>query len=263
MTRTITSDVTARIDDAQVRPLLLLEVTIAGTTYYYVNRDSDFDSDGTTYERASFNVSEISRTKDGISQVTITVGNADKTGTDWLAANEVRGGTVSVKVVEQDYPNDPVEYFSGLIDSIPGVTREQFSVIVRGREDFFERIPKRTFSDKCSWVFKPNATAGGFSTVCPFGGSVSSTTWAGSTPYDKGNIVVPTTGGSVYYYAKNSGTSASSEPTWPTTNGQTVVDNGIEWFAFVLTQCGKTATDCRARNGSSAKFGGFLPWNLR
>ena len=261
MTHALSPAMAARIDDAELRPVYLIDITIGSTTYHLTDRETDVVSNGITYLPAAFQVSQISRSRDGISQVTITMSNADKTGTDWLAANEIRGCNVVISIVEQDDLDDAVVYFPGLIDSIPQVSRTQFSVTIRGREDFFEHIPKRTFSPRCNWVYKPSA--GGTPTICPATGSVSSTTWAASTAKSKGDIVTPTTPNGVYYYAKNGGTTDATEPTWSETNGALIVDNDITWFAFLLTVCGKSATDCRARTGSSAKFGGFLPWQLR
>jgi phage-related protein len=263
MSRTLSTDLQTAVDSSQKKPLILLDVTIAGTSYYFVNRDTDLVSNGTTYTAFPFSMSEISQSRSGVvGQVTLTFSEITDRGTSWIAANEVRGSTVSIKLVLADLPDEPMTIFTGLIDSIPSVNERTFSVIVRNRKDFFEAIPKRTFAPRCSWVYKPIADAAGYTTICPFSGSVSSTTWAASTSYDKGDIVQPTTGGSVYYWAMNSGTSDSTEPTWETANGSRTTDNDITWFGFLLTVCGKTAYDCRARNGTSAKFGGFLPWQL-
>ena len=56
--------------------------------------------------------------------------------------------------------------------------------------------------------------------------------WASGTSYSEGDIVIPSTRNGHRYRATNSGTSGSSEPTWPTTTGSTVVDNEITWEEY-------------------------------
>jgi len=56
--------------------------------------------------------------------------------------------------------------------------------------------------------------------------------WAASTVYSVGDVRKPTTANGYAYRVKEisgSGTSASAEPTWPTTFGNTVVDNEVTW----------------------------------
>jgi hypothetical protein len=56
--------------------------------------------------------------------------------------------------------------------------------------------------------------------------------WAGSTAKSEGDIVIPTTRNGRRYRAQGGGTTDSSEPTWPTTDGGTVVDNDITWEEY-------------------------------
>ncbi len=54
--------------------------------------------------------------------------------------------------------------------------------------------------------------------------------WQASTNYALGDSVRPTTRNNFVYEATaDSGSSGVSEPTWPTTPGNTVVDGGITW----------------------------------
>jgi hypothetical protein len=52
--------------------------------------------------------------------------------------------------------------------------------------------------------------------------------WASGT-YALGDLVQPTTSNSYYYQCTTAGTSGSTQPTWPTTTGATVVDGSITW----------------------------------
>jgi len=62
--------------------------------------------------------------------------------------------------------------------------------------------------------------------------SPSYSAWAASTSYSEGDIRVPTSRNGRRYRATNGGTSDSSEPSWPTTSGETVVDNDITWEEY-------------------------------
>jgi|SRR5215510_4600107 len=54
-------------------------------------------------------------------------------------------------------------------------------------------------------------------------------TWAATTAYLIGQIRRPTTGNGFVYKATANGTSAGSEPTWPTVIGQCVTDGTTAW----------------------------------
>ena len=56
--------------------------------------------------------------------------------------------------------------------------------------------------------------------------------WASGTSYSEGDIVIPSSRNGRRYRATNAGTSGSSEPTWPTTAGGTVTDNGVNWEEY-------------------------------
>jgi Tfp pilus assembly protein PilV len=62
----------------------------------------------------------------------------------------------------------------------------------------------------------------------------SSNTWNASTLYVADEIVVPTTANGCYYTTDTTGTSGATEPTWPTTLGQTVSDGSITWYCLAM-----------------------------
>jgi hypothetical protein len=54
--------------------------------------------------------------------------------------------------------------------------------------------------------------------------------WVATTNYSVGDRRIPTVANGYYYeVTADAGSSAASEPTWPTTIGSTVVDSGITW----------------------------------
>jgi hypothetical protein len=54
--------------------------------------------------------------------------------------------------------------------------------------------------------------------------------WQAANNYAVGNWVIPTVANGYFYVATaDAGSSAASEPTWPTVVGQTVTDSGITW----------------------------------
>jgi len=58
--------------------------------------------------------------------------------------------------------------------------------------------------------------------------------WAAATVYSSGSVVQPTSSGKqtgLRYVRTAGGTSGASEPDWPETVGDTVVDNGVTWRA--------------------------------
>jgi hypothetical protein len=70
--------------------------------------------------------------------------------------------------------------------------------------------------------------------------------WTANHFFGDGETIIPTTPNGRFYLALNAGTSGSSQPTWPTTIGGTVVDNNITWRCMLVTcatrQYGKWCT---------------------
>lgn len=55
------------------------------------------------------------------------------------------------------------------------------------------------------------------------------TSWAGTTSYNYGQVVIPTAPNGYLYRCVQAGTTGSSEPSWPTTPGLVVTDSGVIW----------------------------------
>jgi Domain of unknown function (DUF2341). len=68
------------------------------------------------------------------------------------------------------------------------------------------------------------------------------TTWVASTAYSAGTLVKPTAGSNSFFYeCTTAGTSGTTEPAWPTTDGATVTDGTVTWAARAgLTLDGKS-----------------------
>lgn len=60
----------------------------------------------------------------------------------------------------------------------------------------------------------------------------SLTAWASSTAYSVGDWVKPTTPNGCKYKCTTAGTSGGTEPTWPTTEFETVSDNTVVWTCY-------------------------------
>ena len=72
--------------------------------------------------------------------------------------------------------------------------------------------------------------------------------WAASTAYSLNDRVKPVTENGYYYVCSSAGTSGGTEPTWPTKDGDTVVDSGATWtcrdisYVFTVTTAGATGS---------------------
>ena len=67
------------------------------------------------------------------------------------------------------------------------------------------------------------------SPAVPGPGIVPYNTWAASTAYDVGNVVIPTVPNTRRYACIVAGTSGATEPVWPGALGATVVDGTVTW----------------------------------
>jgi len=70
--------------------------------------------------------------------------------------------------------------------------------------------------------------------------AIPADTWASSKTYAIGDCVRPTAAqpdATIYYVCSTAGTSAASEPTWPTTPGNTRSDNTVIWTCRSVSSC--------------------------
>lgn len=68
------------------------------------------------------------------------------------------------------------------------------------------------------------------------------TAWAALTSKTTSNTVYPTTENGFYYNCTTAGTTAASEPTWPTVSGSTVTDGTVVWTAVTWNKSDVPAT---------------------
>lgn len=88
-----------------------------------------------------------------------------------------------------------------------------------------------------------------------------STQWAGTTAYTVGAVVRPTASNGFLYRATTSGTSGSSQPTWPTVIGSNVTDGGVGWDAIgtAIVRLGATNPSWNAAGGAlTARYAAFF-----
>ena len=87
--------------------------------------------------------------------------------------------------------------------------------------------------------------------------AVDPAAWVASTTYAVNDVVRPTSRNGFVYQATaiTTGTSAASQPTWPTTAGNTVVDGGVTWTCRVnysLAQGSLVVGDFTKANGDTS-----------
>lgn len=79
--------------------------------------------------------------------------------------------------------------------------------------------------------------------------------WVASTAYSLNDAARPTTRNGFVYQVTTAGTSAATQPTWPTTAGNTVVDGSVTWTCRVnysLAQGTLTSGDFTKANGDTS-----------
>jgi len=87
------------------------------------------------------------------------------------------------------------------------------------------------------------------------------TAWAASTVTALGTVVVPTTANGHQYVCTTSGTTGSTQPTWPTGQGSTVADGTVTWTEDATANASVDNSASKASftfNASSTIYGAFL-----
>lgn len=107
-----------------------------------------------------------------------------------------------------------------------------------------------------AWDQTPTLTAGEITALlaasrridAAFRGPTDDTDWIASTPYVLGDRRAPITRNGHLYIVTTAGTSAASEPAWPTASGATVTDGTIVW-----TENGRGWAPTYALNAAAAE----------
>ncbi len=90
--------------------------------------------------------------------------------------------------------------------------------------------------------------------------------WAASTAYTLGQIRSPlATGNGFFYEVTTAGTSAATEPTWPTVVGNTVADGTVTWTCRLATVTTASNATCLTANftGFTGTLNAATNWNVQ
>ena len=142
------------------QPIYLLEIELAGGTIYYTDYPGGLTfptEGGNAYTALAFDFGRINNTITGaIDGLDITLGNADETFSDLLAANEFQGCIVRLKRVYSgllDAANKSVTIFWGWIGAID-ISDNAFRFEVLSPAVALDRpFPMRIYQSNCSWIF--------------------------------------------------------------------------------------------------------------
>lgn len=127
------------------------------------------------------------------------------------------------------YPVHTITYDTGYDDSIINSFTPKDNFTVAKGESRLSAFKKVLAYTKCKARIENDS---GTATIHVYLPTISGETWVASTDYIVGDYVQPTTPNNNFTYrCTTAGTSDSSEPTWPTTAGNTVNDNTAVWTA--------------------------------
>lgn len=158
MSRPLPAPFLAEAAKEQNRPTYLYSLMFS-PDLLYTSSDAAVVFGGNTYQPYPIIHSNITQEsgKD-VEQITLTIGNADRIFSILFAQKELRRKRIEIKKVFLDLLSDPT-YFQGWVFFVDNVSIEEEQCVVNctSRVDvIYKRLPARTFSDKCPWIFKGN-----------------------------------------------------------------------------------------------------------
>lgn len=160
--REISTDMQERLNENTVRLANLVVIILDETTLYITDHDQQvpfFDEIGSPqiYEPVPFTIGAIESSSDGkFSQMTMSLANITREFSQMMRSVDFEGRKVIVYKVcldELDSFVDKLEMFSGFIDK-PDVNEQKFQVTILSAPEVMRfKIPYRTYSRTCPWVF--------------------------------------------------------------------------------------------------------------
>lgn len=159
MARTLTANITTEKDLAANRPVELYEIEINDlTTLFFTDHNEDITFDSQLYTAFPISRSIIQYSADQkVSSVQVNASNVDLAFSAFIAANDIRNKSISIKKVFLDKladANDFVILFKGVMDS-PSLTEEIISLIcVDEIQAITSQLPKFMYTHTCGNIFK-------------------------------------------------------------------------------------------------------------
>jgi len=184
---------------------------------------------------------------DGRIATDLSVDNVDVSGAvedvrvdqDDLHRGRYEGGTVTMFEVEFTDPAAGQKiHFKGIIGEGETIG-DVFVLELRSITSLFSRTISQTITEQCRKSFGTTTDAAERVPNTACGVNLDPAVWVGTTAYTAteagdrlvGDRVSPTAHTGFIFACTTAGTSAASEPAWPTTVGDTVADGTVVWTA--------------------------------
>ena len=131
------------------------------------------------------------------------------------------------------YPVHTITYDTGYDDSIINTFTPKDSFSVAKGESRLSAFKKALAYTKCKCRVENDT---GTATIHVFRPTPHEDIWVASTSYSENDKVIPTTANGFEYICTTAGTSdtAENEPTWPTTEGSTVAEDGVDTLVWTI-----------------------------